>query len=278
MIGVQTNYHSLVAQRNLSRTSSEMGENIQKLSSGFRINSAKDDAAGLAVSEEMKADIRSLRQAGRNANDATSMVQVAEGALGEIHNILGRMRELAVQANSDSINDTQRGHIDTEFQALTAEITDISSDSTYNGISLLDGSLSATFQVGVETTDTMTVALAQGFTAADLEDASGTNNLGGVDLTTTANAATTIGVIDNSISMVSTSRAELGATLNRLDVKSENLAVSRENLEAANSRIRDVDVASEMASMTKNQILMQAGTSMLSQANSLPQTALSLLG
>lgn len=278
MIGVQTNYHSLVAQRNLNSTSGAIGENIQKLSSGFRINSAKDDAAGLAVSEEMKADIRSLGQASRNANDAISMVQVAEGGLGEVHNILGRMRELAVQANSDSINDTQRGHIDTEFQALSAEITDIASDATYNGTSLLDGTLDATFQVGVETTDTLNVAVAQGFTAADLEDAGGTTNLGASDLTTTANAATTIGVIDNAISTVSDTRAGLGASLNRLDVKIENLAVSRENLEAANSRIRDVDVAAEMASMTKNQILMQAGTSMLAQANSLPQTALSLLG
>ena len=278
MIGVNTNTTSLMAQRHLNSTNKALQGNIAKLSSGFRINSAADDASGLAVSEEMKSDIRSLGQASRNANDAISMVQTAEGSLGQVHDILGRMRELSVQANSDGINDEQRAHIDTEFQALSAEITDIASDTRFNGASLFDGSLSANFQVGVESTDTLNISVTQAFDAASLQDAGATTNLGATDLTSTANAATAMSVIDNAISVVSETRAGLGASQNRLESKIENLSVSRENLEAANSRIRDVDVASEMASMTKNQILMQAGASMLAQANSLPQTALSLLG
>jgi flagellin len=276
MIGIQTNVTSLHAQRNLGNTSNSLQKNIQKLSSGFRINTAADDAAGLAVSEEMKANIRSLGQASRNASDAVSMIQTAEGSLGQVHNILGRMRELAVQANSDGINDTQRGHIDQEFQALAAEITDISSDTQYNGTALLDGSLDATFQVGIETTDTLNIQVTQGFSAADLTD--GTTTIDAAALDTTANAALALDSIDAAISTVSTTRAQLGASQNRLESKLDNLAVSKANLEESNSRIRDVDIASEMANMTKNQILMQAGTSMLAQANSLPQTALSLLG
>jgi len=187
------------------------------------------------------------------------------------------MRELSVQANSDCINDEQRAHVDTEFQALVAEIGDISSQTKFNGTSLLDGSLDADFQVGIESTDILNITVGQSFAAADLNDG-GLNNLANVDLTDTTNAAVAMGVLDNAISVVSETRAGLGASQNRLESKIENLSVSRENLEAANSRIRDVDVASEMASMTKNQILMQAGSSMLAQANSLPQTALSLLG
>jgi len=278
MIGVNTNTTSLMAQRHLNSTNKSLQGNIEKLSSGFRINSAADDAAGLAVSEEMKSDIRSLGQASRNANDAVSMVQTAEGSLGQVHDILGRMRELSVQANSDGINDEQRAHVNTEFQALVAEIGDISSQTKFNGTSLLDGTLSANFQVGIESTDTLNIAVGQSFAAVDLEDATGTNNLAGVNLSTTAGAADAMAVLDNAISVVSETRAGLGASQNRLESKIENLSVAGENLSAANSRIRDVDVASEMASMTKNQILMQAGSSMLSQANSLPQTALSLLG
>lgn len=278
MIGVRTNVSSLNAQRHLNGTSKALQDNIAKLSSGFRINNAADDAAGLAVSEEMKSDIRSLGQASRNANDAVSLVQTAEGALGQVHNILGRMKELAVQANSDGINDTQRAHIDTEFQELVAEIDDISSTTSFNGNDLLDGTYSGSFQVGAEATDTLTISISQGFAAADLTDSAGTNNLGGADLLSTANAVTAMGVIDNAISTVSEQRAGLGASQNRLEMKIENLSVARENLEAANSRIRDVDVASEMASLTKNQILTQAGASMLAQANSGPQIALSLLG
>jgi flagellin len=279
MIGIQTNTTSLVAQRHLNNTNKAVQGNIARLSSGFRINSAADDAAGLAVSEEMSSDVRSLGQAERNANDAVSLVQTAEGAMGEVHGILQRMRELSVQANSDGINDTQRGHLDKEFQALASEINDIAADTEYNGNTLLDGSFSGDFQVGIEATDTVNVDLtAQAFDTASLTDSGGANTLAASSLSTTADAVTAQGVIDNAISVVSGERAKLGATQNRMDVKTENLSVYKENLQSANSRIKDVDVASEMASMTKNQILSQAGTSMLAQANSLPQTALGLLG
>lgn len=278
MIGIQTNVSSLSAQRHLSKTNRALSGNISKLSSGFRINSAADDAAGLAISEEMKADLRSLSQAKRNANDAISMIQTAEGAMGEVHNILGRMRELSVQAASDGINDTQRGHLDTEFQELEAEINRIASVTKYNGNALMDGTLSATFQVGADSGETMQVDVTQDFNSTALGDSGGGTFIDSQDLTTRGNADSAIGIIDSAINQVSTSRASLGAKQNRLDVTIDNLSVTHENLSAANSRIRDVDVASEMASMTKNQILMQAGTSMLAQANSRPQSALSLLG
>jgi flagellin len=277
MIGLNTNPTSLLTQRHLNKTNKALQGNIARLSSGFRINSAADDAAGLAVSESLKSNIRSLGQASRNASDAISMVQTAEGSLGQIHDILGRMRELSVQANSDGINNEQRAHINTEFQALSAEIGDISSDTKFNGRSLLDGTLSASFQVGIDSTNTLNVAVGQSFAVADLTDATGTNALSAASLSTTAGAASAMDILDNAISLVSGTRASMGASQNRLESKIENLAVYRENLEAANSRIRDVDVASEMAQMTKNQILLQAGASMLAQANSLPQLLLSLL-
>ena len=271
MISIQTNASSLVGQRHLNRTNEAIQSNIGKLSSGFRINSAADDAAGLAVTEGMTSDIRSLGQAERNANDAVSLIQTAEGAMGESQGILQRMRELSVQANSGGINDTQRGHLDKEYQALKSELDDIAADTQYNGNALLDGSYSGDFQVGIEATDTVTVDLSTtGFDAATL-------GLAG-DLTTQANSVTEMGVIDTAIDTLSDERAKLGAMQNRMDVKSENLSVHKENLSMARGRIRDVDVATEMADMTKNQILSQAGTSMLAPANSLPQTALGLLG
>ncbi|QDG54871.1 flagellin FliC [Persicimonas caeni] len=273
---LQTNVSSMSAQRHLGKTSRALNSNIAKLSSGFRINSAADDAAGLAISEEMKADIRSLGQAERNANDAISMLQTAEGAMGEIHGVLGRMRELAVQAASDGINDTQRGHLDTEFQELEAEIDRIAGVSKYNGNNLLDGTMAATFQVGADSGETLSVSIGQDFQSTALGD--GTTTLSATDLTNRTNADASLAAIDGAISQVSSSRASIGASQNRLEVTIDNLSVTRENLSAANSRIRDTDVASEMASMTKNQILMQAGTSMLAQANSMPQTALGLLG
>jgi flagellin len=277
MLGINTNPTSLLTQRYLNKTNKALQGNIARLSSGYRINSAADDAAGLAVSESMKSNIRSLGQASRNASDAISMVQTAEGSLGQVHDILGRMRELSVQANSDGINDEQRAHINTEFQALSAEIGDISSDTKFNGRSLLYGTLNASFQVGIDSTNTLNVSVGQSFATADLKDATGTNSLAAANLSTTAGAASAMEVLDNAISLVSGARASMGASQNRLESKIENLAVYRENLEAANSRIRDVDVASEMAEMTKNQILLQAGASMLAQANSLPQLLLALL-
>ena len=271
VVGLRTNSPSMRTQRHLNRTNKSLQGNIAKLSSGFRINSAADDAAGLAVSEEMTTDIRSLDQAERNAQDAVSLIQTAEGAMGETQGILQRMRELSVQANSAGITDAQRTHLDQEYQALRTEIDDIAADTQYNGNTLLDGAFTGDFQVGIESTDTVTVDLTA--TAFD----SATLGLAG-DITTQGNAVTEMAAIDTAIDTMSTERAKIGALQNRMDVKTENLSIHRENLDAARGRIKDVDIAREMASMTKNQILSQAGTAMLAQANSLPQGALQLLG
>lgn len=283
MIGMKTNIPSLIAQRNLSRSNKSMQTSIAKLSSGFRINNAADDAAGLAVSERMKSDIRSINQSVRNANDAISVVQTAEGALDEIHNILGRMRELVTQANSDSISDSERSLIKTEFTELTNEINDIADRTQFNGKSLLDGTEGTLkFQVGINGTDVVAITLdADGFAASNL---GGSFKISAIDIaasgfvggTTTAVRALT--TIDQSIAQISEARSELGSKQNRLESKINNLMVLGQNVQAANSRVRDVDVAAEMATLTSNQILVQAGTAMLSQANSMPQVALSLLG
>lgn len=272
MISIKTNSASLMAQRHLGGTNKALQSNIARLSSGFRINSAADDAAGLAVSEEMTTDIRSLNQAERNAQDAISLMQTAEAAMGESHGILQRMRELTVQANSAGISDDQRGYLDQEYQALVLELDDIAADTQYNGNALLDGAFNGTFQVGIESTDNIIVTLGQDFTSAGLLGAAA-GNIG-----TQATAQAEMALVDTGIQNASAARASVGALINRMDVKTENLSVYRENLSNARSRVKDVDVASEMADLTKNQILSQAGTAMLAQANSLPQSALALLG
>jgi flagellin len=269
-INIHTNVSSLTAQRHLGTTASGLAKSVEKLSSGFRINRAADDAAGLAISEEMKGDLRSLQQAKRNANDAVSLVQTAEGAMDDIGNMLHRMRELAMQSASDGVTDTQRGYIDTEVDELLAEIDRIAGDTEYNGTALLDGTLDADFQVGLDSGDTINVALATAMDSTGLA-------INAVDLSTKAGADGALATIDTAVSTLSETRAELGAKENRLDVVQNNISITHENLSAANARIRETDVASEMANMTKHQILMQAGTAMLAQANSLPQVALSLL-
>ena len=270
-INIQTNTLSLSAQRSLSTNSANVAKSVQALSSGFRINSAADDAAGLAISETMRADIRGLQQAGRNANDAISMVQTAESSMADIGNILGRLRELAVQSSSDGVTDTQRDYIDTEKTELLAEVDRIAGESEYNGTALLDGSLSATFQVGLDAGDTITVDQGTALDASGL-------GIDGLDFTSRAGSSGGLASIDTAIESLSGFRASFGAKANRMDYVSGNLSVQVENLSAANGRIRDVDVASEMATLTKNQILVQASTSMLAQANAQPQVALSLLG
>lgn len=271
MINIHTNTSSLAAQRYLNNNSSSMQANIEKLSSGFRINRASDDAAGLAISEEMRADLRSLQQANRNASDAVSMIQTAETSMGEMTNILARMRELAMQSASDGINDTQRGYVELEAQELRDEIDRMVSVAEYNGIPLIDGTLSATFQVGLDAGDTINLSI-----ATDLD----TTGLGidTVDLSNQTSASTALAAIDSAIETVSGFRAELGAKENRLGTIQTNLGVMYQTLSASNARIRETDVATEMASFTKNQILVQASTSMLAQANSQPEVALSLLG
>jgi flagellin len=271
MINIHTNTSSLSAQRHLTNNSLSMQRNIEKLSSGFRINRASDDAAGLAISEEMRADLRSLQQANRNASDAVSMIQTAETSMGEMTNILSRMRELAMQSASDGINDTQRGYVESEASELRAEIDRMVQVAEYNGVPLIDGTLSATFQVGLDSGDTIDLVI-----GTDLD----TTGLGvdAVDLSTRAGADAALAAIDTALETVSGFRAELGAKENRISTIQTNLSVMYETLSASNARIREVDVANEMAGFTKNQILVQASTSMLAQANSYPEVALSLLG
>lgn len=272
-ISINTNISSMSAQKNLRANESQLTASFNRLSSGLRVNTAADDAAGLAVSESMKAQIRSYGVADRNASDAISMAQTAEGALGEIHGVLGRMRELAMQsANGGTLSSTDRGQVNTEFSQLKAEITRIQGSSKYNGVSVVAAAaVSSQFQVGL------------GAAAADRI----TVSFGGVSLTavlatgstvsSVTTASTALGVIDTAIGSVSTSRAKFGAAMNRLEVASANIQTMRLNLSAANSRIRDVDVAYETAQLSRNQVLTQAGVSVLSQANQLPQTAFGLI-
>jgi len=273
-LSVLTNVASLGAQQNLSKTSNRLNQNIQRLSSGRRINRSADDAAGLAISSKMSAHIRSLAQAKRNANDAVSLIQTAEGALSEINGLLTRMRELAVQAaNGGSMVTSDRSALDLEFKQLTSEIDRIVSVTKYNGQVLLDGSMSSgtSFQVGISNTtnDRITLSVLNSSTSAI---SVGTSSVG-----TASQARLAITQIDTAISAVATRRNTLGATQNRLEITISNLASIHENLSAANSRIRDVDVAAETAELAQNQILMQAGVSVLGQANQLPSMVLSLL-
>ncbi len=276
---VNTNLFSLNAQRNVNRTQSTLGTSIQRLSSGLRVNSAKDDAAGLAISMKLSAHVRSLNQAIRNAQDGISVVQTAEGGMNEIHNILTRMRELATQAANGLLSSSDRSALNTEFQALKTEITRISDTSEFNGLKLLNGSLSAngvSLQVGLNNTtnDRITVS---GSSFNDIDASalglSGTQS----SIETQANAQSMLTLIDSAISTVSTRRGNLGAVQNRLGSTIANLSITVENLQSANSRIKDADFAIETANLTKSQIILQAGVAVLSQANVLPQYALQLL-
>jgi flagellin len=275
---INTNIASINAQRNLSRTEDSLNTSLARLSSGLRITAAKDDAAGLAISEKLRAQIRGMAQAERNANDGISLVQTAEGALDQVSNILIRMRELSVQAATGTLGDEERTYLDAEYDKLMAEIDRIASVTEFNGQRLLNGATSSgiSFQVGLTaaTMDRITVSIFGTF-ASQL----GTGAfLIGQTLSTITGARNAMNVIDAAIQDVSGVRGDLGAAQNRLSTTVKNLATQRENLSAANSRIRDVDVASETVSMTRSQILMQAGVSVLAQANQLPQMALSLIG
>ena len=273
-LSVLTNVASLGAQQNLSKTSARLNQNIQRLSSGRRINRSADDAAGLAISSKMSAHIRSLSQAKRNANDAVSLIQTAEGALSEINGLLTRMRELAVQAaNGGSMTSSDRDALDLEFKQLASEIDRIVNVTKYNGQILLDGTMSAgvDFQVGISNTTNDRITLSV------LDSSTSAISVGSVSLASLSAARIAITQIDTAISAVATRRNTLGATQNRLEITISNLGSIHENLSSANSRIRDVDVAAETAEMAQNQILMQAGVSVLGQANQLPSMVLSLL-
>ena len=267
---VNTNVSSLTAQRNLAAVTGRLQGNFARLSSGLRIATAADDAAGLGVSERMRSQIRSYSVAGRNAQDGISLAQTAEGAMGEISNNLSRMRELAVQAANGTLTTTDRATIDTEFQALITEIDRVASDTTFNGVALLDGSTSSIdIQVGIDSGDTISVSLASSTTSS--------LGIGSLSVTSTTNASSALATIDTAINSVSTNRGALGSAQNRFNSVVASISNVRENLSAAESRIRDVDVASETADLTRNSILQQAATSVLAQANVQPQLALSLL-
>lgn len=275
---INTNTASLGAQRALTTTTMALEKNIRRLSSGLRVSTASDDAAGLGVSEILKADIRGLQQAARNANDAISMSQIAEGAMNEQAGILTRLRELAVQAANGTLTATERGFINTEATALVAEVTRISAETEFNGVAMISAAAATiAMQVGLDSGDTLDVAFSA-TDAATLGTVTGATALSTIALDTAANASTALAIIDASITDLSTARATVGATQNRFETTINNLAVAAENMAAANSRIRDVDVAEETAALTRNQILAQAGLAVLAQANQIPAAALSLLG
>jgi flagellin len=271
---IQNNVEAFNAHRQLTGTASKAAKSMEKLSSGYRINRAADDAAGLAISEKMRAQIGGLAQAQRNAQDGISLVQTAEGSLNEVHSMLQRVRDLKVQYLNDTLSTGDKAAIVSEATALAKEITDIGAKTEFNGITLLNGTGGSggtiTFQVGANGGETVTVQ------TQDILGASGT---GSIDAIASAANFDAIGIsdIDAAITNISTLRSDLGAAQNRLEHRLNNLATYQENLVASESRIRDVDMASEMVNFTKLGILQQAGTSMLAQANQAPQNVLSLL-
>jgi len=271
---IQTNVASLQAQQNLNTVSKGLSVSFNRLSSGFRINTAADDAAGLAISESFKSQIRSFSVAERNANDGVSMAQTGEGALGQVTNMLARMRELAVQSSNGSMSSADRGFLNTEFTQLQSEIDRIQKSTKYDGTSLITStSSSITFQVGINNATTDQIAVTFGGLALTTL-LSATTVVSGSGATSSLNA---IDRIDAALTTVSTIRAKFGAVMNCFDVTTANIQTARTNLTAANSRIRDVDVAEESAALSRSQVLSQAAAAVLAQANQAPQLALGLL-
>jgi flagellin len=266
---IQNNVEAFNAHRNLSNTGNRLAVSMERLSSGYRINRAADDAAGLAISERLRGQIGGLGQAQRNVQDAVSLVQTAEGSLTEVHAMLQRVRELAVQYKNGSLSAADRTAIQSEVNQLASEIERIGSSAEFNGTKLLNAASTVTFQVGASDNQVITVAL------ISLGAFSGGLGVSYAQLSTTGQ--TDIGEIDAAIDLVSAQRSQFGAVQNRLNYTLENAAIYQENLTASESRIRDVDMAKEMVNFTKLQILQQAGTSMLAQANTSSQGVLSLL-
>ena len=272
---INTNVPSIAAQRNLSITKNRLNSNLRKLSSGERITRAADDAAGLAISENLKSQIRSIRQAKRNADDGISLVQTAAGGLSEVSNIIIRLRELAVQAASDTVGDTERSFSDIEFQQLKDEVQRISQSSEFNGRKLLDGTSGLVeIQIGANNDPFNDRIRYDGSEVVATLDSLG---LSAEAVSSKQGAQVALERLDDALVKVNGVRANLGAIQNRLTSVIQNLGVTEENFSEANSRIRDVDVAAETADMTKNNILNQAGVSVLAQANQAPNFALSLL-
>jgi flagellin len=270
---VNTNVTSINAQRNLESVNNRLSDNFRRLSTGLRISTAADDAAGLAISERLRSQVRSLEQSKRNANDGISLVQTAEGALNEVSSILTRLRELAIQAANGSVSTTDKDTLDEEFQSLIDEVDRIGRSTQFNGVRLLDGSATTVdFQVGFGTTagiDTLSISLAPALST--------TLALNSLDIGSGGSTTTALTNIDTAINTVSSLRGSLGAIQNRLGSTINNISIQVENLSAAESRIRDVDVAYETAALTRNSILQQASISVLAQANAQPQAALQLV-
>jgi flagellin len=273
---INTNVAALNAQKNLYMTGINQNRSMARLASGQRINQAADDAAGLAISENLKAQIRGLRQANRNANDGISLVQIAEGSLNEVSNMIIRLRELGVQAASDTIGDTERKFLDVEYQQLKSEVQRVTESTQYNGYDLLNGTGGVIdIQVGVNN-DPFKDRIS--FNAGAANSTLEALGIVSESLETKESAQVSLSALDNALVSVNAIRANFGAMQNRLQSTSNNLLVYDENMSAANSRIRDADVAAESAEMVRNSILMQAGTSVLGQANQMNQLALKLLG
>lgn len=271
---INTNIASLRSQATVGAAQTRMQQSYTRLSSGFRINQAADDAAGLAVSENLRSQIRSWVVAERNTNNAIGMANTAEGGLGQITGIVVRMRELSVQASNGDLSSTDRGYLDTEFQLLKSEIDRLASSTEFNGVALLGGTTtSVSYQIGVLTTSNDVITLSFGGVSTSSLGLSGVTLSG----STSTNAQSAINSVDAALTAVSSKRAIVGASVNRLNIAVSNAQTIRTNLEAANSAIRDVDVAEETSQLARSQVLLQAGASILAQANQAPQLALTLL-
>ena len=270
---INTNIASLNAQRSLNTSQGSLATSMQRLSSGLRVNSAKDDAAGLAIAERMNAQVRGMNVAIRNANDGISLAQTAEGALGKVGDSLQRMRELAVQSANASNSDDDRANLDAEYQELALEVTRVLEGTKFNGTNLLNTSAGLTFQVGADNVATDQIAI----NTTNLTSGSGITAVVAGGVSSRTNALAAMDNLDAAIDEVTTARANFGATQNRFDSVIANLQVSSENLSASRGRIMDADFAVETSNLSRGQILQQAGTAMIAQANQLPQGVLSLL-
>ncbi len=288
---IRTNVSSLLAQRNAQNNSNELDRSLEKLSSGFRINRAADDAAGLAISESLRAKVRGLNQAKRNASDAVSMVQIAEGSLSEVGNILIRLRELTVQSSSDTIGDVERGYLNREYTQLVDEIDRVSSTSEFNSLKLFDPNQAdrLVIQVGVNNSepeaniDTISLSL-EGLKTFNSEGLGlgkgaeiGPMEMDGSDAIARENISSKLTTVDNALNRVNSERATLGSVQSRLDTAVNNLGIQTENMNTANSRIRDVDFAEETATLSQAKILQASSISVLSQANAKPDMVMQLL-
>lgn len=272
---INTNVQSLRAQSSLNEVRKQQDSSLAQLSSGKRINSASDDAAGLAISEKLKGQIASSQQAKRNASDGISVVQTAEGGLNEISTIITRLRELSIQSSNDTVGETERGFTDKEFQSLTQEIERIAQTTDFNGVKLLNGEGSDMhFQIGLQGDENSRLT----FASSDNAVTAGDLSVDGMNVLTKEDARGNLESLDKAMEKISGTRASLGALQNRMQSTMRNIDIQTENLSAANSRIRDTDVAVASSELTRANILAQANTAVLSQANQTPQTALRLIG